>query len=145
MSTACSSTPVIGAGSFFPGGRFAAPRSYFKSWTIQQTIWLTSRVDNVITMTNPLVFWDTLQVVIDQRFYEWNSNAWTLDHVICECCFINLLTSVKTAEPYSLFYTKTVGHDWPRLVFHPSGFDLALGLEFDMPPGNPLYWLPDPD
>jgi len=142
VSTACSSTPVIGVGSFFPSAGFTAPRSYFQGVTIQQTIWITSRVDNVITMVNPLVFWDTLVVVLNQKFYEWNSNSYTLDHMICECYFHNLLTDAKTPEAYFLYYGQQVGKTYYRLIFHPSGFDTVSGLEFDLPAGDPTYWLP---
>lgn len=142
MSTACSSTPVIGVGTFFPDPKYGFPRSYIRSFTVEQPIWIVSRVDNVITLTNPIVFWDTLQVVIDQRFYEWNSNGWTLDHVICECCFINLLTGVKTAEAYSLQRHTTPGGVEPGLLFSPSGFGLGGLVTFDFPPGDPGYWLP---
>lgn len=142
MSTGCSSSPVIGSGAFFPQGKFAAPRAYFKTFTVEQAIWIVSRVDNVITLTNPLVFWDTLVVVIDQRFYEWNSNGWTLDHIICECYFHNLLTDGKTAEAYSLLYSDVVSIGENGLIFNPSGFGTGGLVTFDLPPGDPAYWTP---
>lgn len=142
MSIACSSTPVIGLGTFIPTARFAAPRSFYAYILIGIFGWTIEQDENMFTYHSVLFPNDTIVQVVDPRFWSWNSNAWTFDHIVCESYYHRLLTGAKDPAPYGVKIQNDVFTGLPAVqLWNTDGTAVItsrIGLE-SAPPG---YWLP---
>lgn len=132
--------PVIGAGSYSPGGRFAFPRSYIRGVAVQIVAGVINRVANVWTLQNPPD--PTLYTfVLDARFYQWNSNRWTLDYMVYESYYQPGGVGALVPMPFLLTYYINPANKSPYVIFSP--FSSPGGLTyFDLPTAPGGYWLP---
>lgn len=142
MSTACSSTPVLGSASFNPSGRLAAPRSYYTFMRFGIFGWFVTQDENVFTYTTPVFPNDTIVQVVNPDFWSWSSNGWTFDHIICESYYHRLLTGAKDPAPYAIELKISTTTGLPGLqVWNTDGLEVEK-LAVDLPPPPPGYWLP---
>lgn len=142
MSIACSSTPVLGVGSFNPSGRFAAPRSYYVAVWVGILGWTITQNENEFTYHSIFFPNDTIVQVINPSFWEWSSNGWTFDHIVCESYYHRLLTGAKDPAPYGVQFRVDPTTKMPVVqVWDTDGLPSPV-IEADLPPPPPGYWLP---
>ncbi len=142
VSIACSSTPVRGVGTYTPSAKFAAPRSYFTfvrtglfGWTVHQT-------DNKFRYTNPVFLFDEIDIIIDPRFWDWSSDAWTFDHIVCESYYDRLSTGVHDPAPFAVRRTTDSTSGLPGLEIYNTDGIFLLNYEDNLAQAPSSYWLP---
>lgn len=117
------------------------PRSYVGAFVLNVTAPIT-QTDNVIDFTdpaNPLVHF---HIKIDQRFWDWSSNNWTLDWIIEESYYYVLPSPVTAVMPFNLSYF-TFGDDGiPSLGFQPFGIVFPDYHVYPLPQAPGGYWSP---
>lgn len=130
-------------GNYNKGGRFGFPRSYIDDFYVYRNGDTFTQSFNVITVHDVFPSLTTATFVIDNRFWLWTSNYWTMDHIIVDSHYNPNGLPPDLPLPFQLnyFVSPTTGRaglfiDWtgtptdPRKVIWPDQ------------PGN--YWLPEP-
>lgn len=131
--------PIIGVGTYVPNGQYAFPRSYIRGFGIQIVAGTITQLGNGFVLSNPpspAVY----AVIINDYFYNWSSNGYTLDHVIGESYYSPLGDGSYIPMPFLLqFYNRTDERgSW--IVYSP--FSSPGGVTwFELPPAPPGYWL----
>jgi len=131
--------PLIGAGTYVPNGQYNFPRSYIRGFGIQIVAGNIAQSDNVFVLTNPPSP-SVYTLSINEYFWNWSSNRYTMDHVIGESFYSPLGDGSNTEMPFLLqFYNKPdeLGN-W--IVYSP--FSSPGGVTwYELPPAPPDYWL----
>jgi len=128
---------------FSQGGAFTVPRSYLNDviWDAEIHLGFT-QTDSLWTLTySPLPLYRAY-VKIRDEFWNWSSNAYTLDHII-EYCYEQLSPSDPETDALLFVfvdYNATIKR--PALWFR----TVAPGqeLHYSLPPRTAPYWTPDP-
>jgi hypothetical protein len=142
VSTTCSSTPVIGTGFFSHGGKFAFPRSYIQTLRIGWVVNDITQADNVFTGGGTFVPPTAWKVVVRPQLFDWNSNCYTLDFVVCESYYLRLLTGEKIPAPWAIVFQNNPTTFNPELlIYNPDGSP-TFQIDATYPPAPPGYWLP---
>lgn len=134
---------VIGTGTFVPGGRFAFPRSYINDFYVCRngdTIAQTGAKFVVTDTFNPNL---TATFVMLLQMFVWNTNTYTMDHVIVESYYQNTIGGDKFPLPYNLNYSIDPANGRSRLILGWSGF-MTDPQKMSFPPQQADYWLPVP-
>jgi len=142
VPTICSSTPVIGSGSFYPQGKWFFPRSYVFGVVVQLEGWTTFAVDNVYTSVdngNPA---RQLVYVLRPNVFVWSSNYYSLDYIICESRITNFAGDAWHPISYECLYDIDFVGTLPYLTLRTTGFFATHKQYFPLPPAPPDYWLP---
>jgi len=133
---------TLGVGTFFPQGQFAAPRSYYYG------VWLSFDTGSVVNWTDNRADFQapggvvTGAVVFHERFWEWSSNKWTLDHMLVESWYAVAPSPTEIPLPYNLqFYTEP-SLTRTYLLYEPFGAPGSAAFKHAMPPAPPDYWMP---
>lgn len=143
MSIACSSTPTIGAGFFSPSAKFAAPRAY---WAAIKLGWVANSFDqneNVLIGGGSFIPPTRWVLHVNPKFWDWNSNGYTLDHIVCESYYERLLTFERLAAPYSVQFFLDPDTDLPGLLIANADAIPLYFNRYDLPDPTSPYWLPD--
>ena len=131
--------PLIGAGTYIPNGQYNFPRSYIRGFGIQIVAGNIAQSDNVFVLTNPPSP-SVYTLSINEYFWNWSSNRYTMDHVIGESFYSPLGDGSNIEMPFLLqFYNKPdeLGN-W--IVYSP--FSSPGGVTwYELPPAPPDYWL----
>lgn len=135
---------TIGTGTFYPGARFAFPRSYIYQLDIAGYGDLVTQVGNIFTIHDTVGGTATVAIIkIDNRFVPWSSNGWTLDFIVTD--FYALINGNPPEVPlnFALGYAKSSLNQRPCLRFE--WFTGAPLYQTFPLAGQPLnYWLPLP-
>lgn len=129
-------------GTFHPNGRFAAPRSYWRGITFDITGYNITNFDNVYfwhKVTDPNEQW---LIELDNRFWLWTSNRWTLDNIVTRFELTFLPFGTPVAQPFTLQLTLPSISTRPYLLFQFAGINFAdyHNIDFPSPPSG--YWSP---
>jgi len=131
----------IGTGVFTPRGQFAFPRSYVRGIVFNIAGYTVTDHGNHYSW-NEIGGSVEFFIFLDLRFRAWNSNRWTLDHVVTE--FYHTLTPGGTQFPddFSLFPFYHPTTHQPFLQFRFGTVDFGALVYFDFPAASPFYWFP---
>jgi len=138
----CSSPPVIGSPVYEPQAKWAFPRSYVYGLTLACTGFTWTQNENEFvsnTVPGPPT---NIHVVVKPNVYEWSSNVYTLDYVVCECFYLRLLTGEKVPAPYQIdpHHYNSDGLRCLRIWLRDGGFGSFADFPIPGQPGD--YWLP---
>lgn len=134
----------IGAGTFHPGPKFFAPRSYYRGIVFNISgyaivdhggFWVWTKI------SNPAETWT---VIPDVRFYNWSSNKISMDFMIVDFYYFILPSIVPVPQPYDLRLHVRPSQPSQYIEFRWNGVDFGSYQYFDLPPAPPDYWLPRP-
>lgn len=133
--------PVIGIGTFYPQGGFTFPRSYVSRFAFPSYWTLESHAGNQFVFNDFPVYNDRIFVNLYQNFWAWNSNAYSLDHIVVDCYYHALPSTVDLPTPFSLTWVAGTTSTNATIVLLSPFFGSSLQF-FALPaaPGN--YWLP---
>jgi len=135
---------TLGAGSFYPDPKFAFPRAYiYGIWLSfdlgSVVIWDENRVD--FTAPGGVV---TGAIVFETRFWEWSSNAYTLDFAIVESWYKVSPSPAEIPLPFALTYYTDPGNALPYLVYEPFSTGGSGAFKHVMPSAPGGYWFQFP-
>jgi hypothetical protein len=136
---------TIGAGTFEPSGGFSFPRSYIYGLSLRLT-GATSivYVGNVLSCGLSAFPTTTLVWKFLPEFIPWNSNRYTLDHLMIEAYFFNTGVPGVFPLPYKLGTWFPPGAKKRYLYVIEPEFDGTGHHEFDLPGQPDDYWTPPP-
>lgn len=142
MSIACSSTPVRGLITYGQTPKFGFTRAFMTKIRTGLFTWIVTQVDNQFTYSNILFPNDQIVIVLNPKVWEWSTNGYTLDFVICESYYHRLLTGIKDPAPAFVGLTYEPP-DWsPALLFYNTDGILGGLAPYDMPGATEPYWVP---
>jgi len=131
---------MIGVGSFAPQAKFAFPRSYIRGIGIQIVSGTITPITNGWVLQNPpspALYY----VVLEDRFWDWSSNAYTLDFVVKESYWTPDGSPSYVPMPFLVTYYTDTPNKSPYLIYSP--FSSPGGVTyFELPSAPPGYWLP---
>lgn len=145
MSTACSSSPVIGTGTFYPSAGFNFPRSYISSVVFALTGWVWTAVD--VNVWEAFFFGfptSKLHVSLKPEAYAWSSNVYSLPFVLCESWYWPV-PFVEAPADYVLVCDRRENLAGFDLVYLNSAFAPGDEATFRLPAPPAGYWLPPLD
>lgn len=134
---------TIGAAGFYPSAKFTFPRSYVYEIAI-------ARYGDTVThsagrFTIHAVPPDPTVLIVQTypNFWQWNSNHYTLDHIVTECYALIGGVGAQVPVNFTLTYGQhPVRH---RAVLEFQWYFLAPDFEYFPLPSQPLnYWMPQP-
>jgi len=143
VSIACSSTRTIGTGFYNPGAGFAAPRSFYKAIKLGWVANSFSQNENVLFGGGSFIPPTRWVLHIDPKFWNWNSNGYTLDHIVCESYYERLLTFERFAAPFSVQFFVDTTTDLPGLLISNADAIPLYFNRFVLPAADGGYWIPD--
>jgi hypothetical protein len=132
----------IGAGSFVPSVKFAAPRSYWRGVVFNINPYTITNVDNVYTWTKTTDPNETWTVTFDSRFWFWNSNRWTLDFMVTDFYLQTTPGGTKFPQPYELRPHTRPSNASQYIEFRFFSLDFGVLHYRDFPAAPSGYWLP---
>lgn len=133
---------TLGTGTFYPGGRFAFPRSYIYG------IWLSFNNTASVNWTdNRVTFSDSGGVVTGAirfvpEFWSWSSNRYTMDYLIDESWYAIAPDPTEVPLPFALIYYIDPLNGRPYFVYQPFSTPGTGEFKHAAPPAPPGYWLP---
>lgn len=143
MPTACPDTPTLVTGSYFPQAKFAFNRGYLRQIALYDRSSSVVMVDNLITCFSTDLPGLQLSYLINPKVWEWNTNVYTLDFVLCDAWY------QYDAEPFH--------HEWGANVTFDKGgdpvrwelriealFSSPIRTTLPIPPAPPDYWINQP-
>lgn len=133
--------PVIGAGTFNPNAGFSFPRSYV-FWVAFPSDWtLESHTDGQFVFNDFMFYNDRIYINLYHSFWAWNSNRYTLDHIVVDCYYHPLPSTVDTPTPFSLSYIAPTPTRKATIRLLSPFFGTGLQY-FALPSPSVPYWLP---
>lgn len=133
--------PVIGTGTFNPQGGFSFPRSYVGNVAFPADWTLESHTNEQFVFNDFMFYNDRIFVNLYQPFWAWSSNRYTLDHIVVDCYYHALPSTVDTPTPFSLTYLPPTPTHAATLRLLSPFFGSTIQY-FSLPPVNQPYWLP---
>lgn len=119
MPIACSSTPLIGAGTFSPQPKFGFNRLYINFWYVCLLTWVPVFSDNHCILLHSTIPGISAHVIMRPNVWEPSTNFYTLDYVICEAYYQGFLwPGGFQAMPYTLRYFPSPTDGVGGLYFH---------------------------
>jgi hypothetical protein len=134
---------TIGTATFHPNGRYAFPRSYVYGINIGRYGDTITAVDNVYTIHAVPPDPSVAIFVVDNRFWLWTSNRWTLDHIVAEAYV--LVNNLPPKLPLDFTLSWVFDHTRHRAILQIEWFVTLPDFQYfalPAPPSN--YWLPPP-
>lgn len=147
VSTTCFRRMALGIGTFNPSGQFSLTRSYFATIEFDNVSFVFAQTGRIMTATLasfPGWLW---RWGIDQRFYDWSSNHWTLDHLL-DISDATPPGGSPLAQPYILQAARYTGEQKFRLIVSNPFLSTGARVRMVIPGPAAPYWLPlwpDPD
>jgi hypothetical protein len=134
---------TIGVGTFTPNGRFSVPRSFINDIVVYHNGDTIVQVANSFTIHAPFPDPTIGFFRLDNRFWGWSSNYWTLDYIITDCWYKLGGVGAEIPMPFQLHYYNEPTTGRTGLSF---GWFSAESDPHPHPlPSAPLnYWLPKP-
>jgi hypothetical protein len=132
----------IGTGSFIPSGRFSTTRSYFRGIGFDisgYTVLSTANAYYWQKISDPNEVWT---IVVDERFWLWSSNHWTLDHIITDFYYTLYPSPTQNPQPYTLQPWLREENLSPYLLLQFAAVDFGEFHYVDFPAAPPGYWRP---
>jgi len=133
-------TPA-GAGTFYPNGQLAFPRSYIWGFNIlvNNTVTQDGRFFHFVNASSPS---QVFTVSWKENVFDWSSNRYTLDYVIDDSYYQNLPDLTKNPMTYALTFYAAADTGRSVLYFYPFGLGFVDDHFFQLPPAPPDYWRP---
>lgn len=135
---------TIGTGTFIPGPKFFFNRSYVYQFDIASYGDTVTQTGARFTIHDTLGGTPTVAIInIDNRFYGWSSNGWSLDFIVTD--FFALINGNPPQIPldFTLSYVISSINKRPALQFEWSTGS-PLFVHFPLPSQPLNYWLPKP-
>lgn len=130
---------TIGAGAFYPTGRFTFPRSYIAQvWCCTAGFTLTQTA-NEFTLDFRPVFPSVYHWRFDPRFWVWSSNVWTLDHIITDFYYVNPPDPTQIPLNFGLYWVRYAPDHVPQLQVAPN-LSTVNPVRVTFPSYPPSYW-----
>lgn len=135
-------TQPIGGQTIVPQPKFAFPRSYIWGLSIQWTDFYLAGSIPLIEARRPSDNYHYFTLEIDERFYDWNSNRWTLDYFLTDAWYTSPPSPTHIPLPVNIEITH-----WPFFNYRPTIniSPFGLGVDFhalQLPPAPSTYWTP---
>lgn len=129
-------------GSYSPRAKFAFPRSYVRGILFNLDGYTIQHFDNAYLWTKISDPSETWRIELDERFYTWSSDRWTLDYVVtsftlhaCNICPI-------VDQPFTLRWWTHPANKSPYLMFRFADVAFTTYTPFDFPAAPAGYWRP---
>lgn len=129
-------------GSYVPGPRFAAPRSYWRGIRFNITGYVVTNVANVYFWTKIIDPNEVWTITLDNRFHMWNSNRWTLDFIITTFYYQIFPDPTRHDMPFELSFDYSPNNHSPYLSLRFDSTTFPDFHYFEFPPAPSGYWAP---
>jgi hypothetical protein len=131
-----------GTFAYFPQAKFAMPRSYVRGialgispdWEIYDT---GNPIRAKAVLPSFTAFQDTY---IEPRFFDWNSNSYTLDFVFTSCLFYIPGIVAPLEQSNQVEFVRRANETCFYVALYVSGATKIFYI--DLPPSPTDYWMP---
>lgn len=130
---------TIGTGAFYPGGRFTFPRSYIAKVFNCSAGFALSQNGNKFELSFHPAYPSVYHWTFHPDFWKWTSNAWTLDHIITECYYVDTPSTVQIPLNFGLYWVRYAPSHSPQLQFAPN-LSTVSPIQASFPSYPPSYW-----
>ncbi len=121
----------------------AAPRSYWAAIRLGWVVNSFGQNQNVLLGTGTFIPPTRWVLHVNPKFWDWNSNGYSLDHIVCESYYERLLTFERFAAPYIIDYEIDDATKLPSLKITNGDTPAPYFNRYDLPDPPGGYWIPD--
>lgn len=126
----------------FPSPQFAFPRSYTPGFWVRNDNFdahlLANRIEFTLNGTPDV----PVRVTIDERFLEWSSNRWTIDHIFIDCEYYWSPDGLWHNQPYQVGWYYEPG--FTRGLISVNAIYGAVWQFVALSSAPVGYWMPEP-
>lgn len=133
---------TIGTGTFFPQGQFSFIRPYVGNFAVPSVWNLESHSAHQFVFNDFGIYNDRIFINLFPAFWGWTTNNYTLDHIVTDCYYHALPSTVDTPTPFSLTFVPATPTRLATLKLLSPYFATTLQY-FPLPARDQPYWMPD--